>query len=132
MWLLEHPPVYTAGTSADVAELRDPRFEVFETGRGGRYTYHGPGQRVGYLMLDLNKRGRDVRCFVRQLEDWAQPATHFRGQIEQDADISSLRMPDDRLSLTRLDRLQTGLPKLHSGTSEKTRLLPDKSKVKSQ
>ena len=70
IWLLEHPPVYTAGTSADPAELIDPRFPVFETGRGGRYTYHGPGQRVGYLMLDLNARGRDVRCFVHALEGW--------------------------------------------------------------
>ena len=70
IWLLEHPPVYTAGTSADPAELTDPRFEVIETGRGGRYTYHGPGQRVGYLMLDLNKRGKDVRCFVHAIEGW--------------------------------------------------------------
>ncbi len=70
VWLLEHPPVYTGGTSADAAELIDPRFPVFETGRGGRYTYHGPGQRVGYLVLDLNKRGRDVRCFVHELENW--------------------------------------------------------------
>lgn len=70
IWLLDHPPVYTAGTSADVSELVDPRFEVFETGRGGRYTYHGPGQRVGYLMLDLGKRGKDVRCFVHAIEGW--------------------------------------------------------------
>jgi len=70
IWLLDHPPVYTAGTSADPAELVDPRFEVVEAGRGGRYTYHGPGQRVGYLMLDLNKRGKDVRCFVHSIEDW--------------------------------------------------------------
>jgi len=70
IWLLEHPPVYTAGTSADPAELIDPRFPVIETGRGGRYTYHGPGQRVGYLVLDLNRRGRDVRCFVHALEGW--------------------------------------------------------------
>ncbi|XUU61885.1 lipoyl(octanoyl) transferase LipB [Erythrobacter sp. HA6-11] len=70
LWLLEHPPVYTAGTSADIAELRDPRFDVVETGRGGRYTYHGPGQRVGYVMLDLNQRGKDVRCFVHALEKW--------------------------------------------------------------
>jgi len=69
-WLLDHPPVYTAGTSADPAELVDPRFEVVEAGRGGRYTYHGPGQRVGYLMLDLNKRGKDVRCFVHSIEGW--------------------------------------------------------------
>ena len=70
IWLLEHPPVYTAGTSADPAELVDPRFEVVATGRGGRYTYHGPGQRVGYVLLDLGKRGRDVRCFVHSLESW--------------------------------------------------------------
>ena len=70
VWLLEHPPVYTAGTSADGAELLDPRFEVVEAGRGGRYTYHGPGQRVGYVMLDLKERGRDVRCFVHSVEGW--------------------------------------------------------------
>lgn len=70
IWLLEHPPVYTAGTSADPAELIDPRFPVVPAGRGGRYTYHGPGQRVGYLVLDLNKRGRDVRCFVHAVEGW--------------------------------------------------------------
>ena len=70
IWLLEHPPVYTAGTSADGAELLDPRFEVVEAGRGGRYTYHGPGQRVGYIMLDLKERGRDVRCFVHSVEGW--------------------------------------------------------------
>ena len=70
VWLLEHPPVYTAGTSAPASELLDPRFEVVETGRGGRYTYHGPGQRVGYVLLDLGRRGRDVRCFVHALEDW--------------------------------------------------------------
>ncbi|MDY7099317.1 MAG: lipoyl(octanoyl) transferase LipB [Pseudomonadota bacterium] len=69
-WLLEHPPVYTAGTSANPAELVDPRFEVVEAGRGGRYTYHGPGQRVGYLMLNLGKRGKDVRCFVHSIENW--------------------------------------------------------------
>jgi lipoyl(octanoyl) transferase len=70
IWLLEHPPVYTGGTSADPAELLDPRFPVVQTGRGGRYTYHGPGQRIGYLVLDLNKRGRDVRHFVHSLEGW--------------------------------------------------------------
>lgn len=70
VWLLEHPPVYTAGTSADPAELRDPHFPVVPAGRGGRYTYHGPGQRVGYLVLDLNRRGRDVRCFVHAVEGW--------------------------------------------------------------
>jgi len=70
IWLLEHPPVYTAGTSAAPADLIDPRFDVVETGRGGRYTYHGPGQRVGYVLLDLRKRGRDVRRFVHGLENW--------------------------------------------------------------
>jgi len=71
VWLLEHPPLYTVGTSADPAELVDPaRFPVYETGRGGRYTYHGPGQRVGYVMLDLRRRGSDVRRFVSDLEDW--------------------------------------------------------------
>ena len=70
VWLLEHPPVYTAGTSADPAELVDSRFEVVEAGRGGRYTYHGPGQRIGYLVLDLNRRGKDVRCFVHAIEGW--------------------------------------------------------------
>jgi lipoyl(octanoyl) transferase len=70
IWLLEHPPVYTAGTSADAAELLDARFDVVETGRGGRHTYHGPGQRVGYVLLDLSRRGRDVRRFVHALEGW--------------------------------------------------------------
>lgn len=69
VWLLEHPPLYTAGTSAKAADLIDPdRFPVFQAGRGGQYTYHGPGQRVGYLMLDLKGRGRDVRCFVSGVE----------------------------------------------------------------
>jgi len=71
IWLLEHPPLYTAGTSADPAELFNPEgFPVYEAGRGGRYTYHGPGQRVGYVLLDLDRRGRDVRRFVHSLEGW--------------------------------------------------------------
>lgn len=70
IWLLEHPPVYTAGTSAAAEELLDPRFEVVEAGRGGRYTYHGPGQRVGYVLLDLKRRARDVRGFVHAMEGW--------------------------------------------------------------
>jgi len=70
VWCLEHPPLYTAGTSADVSDLIDPdRFPVFKTGRGGQYTYHGPGQLVAYFMLDLRTRGRDVRAFVAGLED---------------------------------------------------------------
>lgn len=70
VWLLEHPPLYTAGTSADSADLLDPRFPVYEAGRGGKYTYHGPGQRVGYLNIDLGKRGKDVRNFIHNLEGW--------------------------------------------------------------
>lgn len=71
VWLLEHPPLITAGTSAGEGELIAPeRFPVFKTGRGGRFTYHGPGQRVGYVMLDLKARGGDVRKFVRDLEEW--------------------------------------------------------------
>ena len=71
VWLLEHPPLYTAGTSARAQDLTDPgRFPVHVAGRGGQYTYHGPGQRVAYVMLDLNRRGRDVRCFVHALEEW--------------------------------------------------------------
>jgi len=71
VWLVEHPPLYTAGTSAKPADLLEPkRFPVYEAGRGGEYTYHGPGQRVAYLMLDLKARGRDVRCLVQALEGW--------------------------------------------------------------
>lgn len=71
VWLLEHPPLYTAGTSARPADLLEPgRFDVFPAGRGGEYTYHGPGQRVAYVMLDVAARGRDVRCFVHALEEW--------------------------------------------------------------
>ena len=71
VWLLEHPPLFTAGTSADPAELFNPQgFPVYAAGRGGRYTYHGPGQRVGYVLLDLERRGRDVRHFVHRLEGW--------------------------------------------------------------
>jgi lipoyl(octanoyl) transferase len=71
IWLLEHPPLYTAGTSAQAQDLVDPdRFPVFPVGRGGQYTYHGPGQRVIYAMLDVSRREKDVRCFVRHLENW--------------------------------------------------------------
>ncbi|MFP5432990.1 MAG: lipoyl protein ligase domain-containing protein, partial [Alphaproteobacteria bacterium] len=70
VWLLEHAPLYTAGTSADPAELIDARFPVYDAGRGGRYTYHGPGQRIGYLNIDLGQRGKDVRNFVHHLEGW--------------------------------------------------------------
>lgn len=70
LWMLEHPPVYTAGTSAEPGDLIDARFPVIPTGRGGKYTYHGPGQRIGYVVLDLTKRGRDVRRYVHALESW--------------------------------------------------------------
>jgi len=71
VWLLEHPPLYTAGTSAHAGDLLTPgRFPVYDTGRGGQYTYHGPGQRVAYVMLDLNRRGRDLRRYITALEQW--------------------------------------------------------------
>ncbi len=70
VWLLEHPPLYTSGTSGKAGDLLDPRFPMFETGRGGQLTYHGPGQRVAYVMLDLAQRGRDVRAYVAALEAW--------------------------------------------------------------
>lgn len=85
IWLVEHPPLYTAGTSAKPADLTDPdRFPVYDTKRGGQYTYHGPGQRVAYVMLDVGKRGRDVRCFVRDLEAWViatLDSFNVRGEI---------------------------------------------------
>lgn len=86
IWLLEHPPLYTAGTSADPAELLDPRFPVFDAGRGGRYTYHGPGQLVGYVQLDLTKRGRDVRAYVAALEGWVIDALALLGVAARRAD----------------------------------------------
>ena len=70
VWLLEHPPIYTAGTSTNDADLLDARFPVYRTGRGGQFTYHGPGQRVGYVMLNLKQRKPDVRAYVRDLEQW--------------------------------------------------------------
>ena len=79
IWLLEHPPIYTAGTSAQADDLIDPRFPVVATGRGGKYTYHGPGQRIVYLVLDLNARGRDVRCFVHGVEGWVIAALERLG-----------------------------------------------------
>lgn len=85
IWLVEHPPLYTAGTSAKAEDLTDPeRFPVYPTRRGGQYTYHGPGQRVAYVMLDVDARGRDVRCFVRQLENWVIATLdqfNLRGEI---------------------------------------------------
>jgi lipoyl(octanoyl) transferase len=85
IWLLEHPPLYTAGTSAKPADLVEPdRFPVHQVGRGGQYTYHGPGQRVIYTMLDVKARGGDVRCFVRELENWVIDTLsefNLRGEI---------------------------------------------------
>ena len=88
IWLLEHPPIYTAGTSAQPADLLQPdRFPVFETGRGGQYTYHGPGQRIAYVMLDLRARGRDVRGLITLLEDWiigTLTAFNVKGEVRPD------------------------------------------------
>ena len=88
VWLVEHPPLYTAGTSARQADLIDPdRFPVFSAGRGGEYTYHGPGQRVAYVMLDLKRRREDVRAFVAALEDWViatLAAFNVRGERRED------------------------------------------------
>lgn len=87
IWLLEHPPLYTAGTSAKSEDLIAPdRFPVYESRRGGQYTYHGPGQRVAYAMLDLNTRGRDVRAFVAQMEAWVIAALeefNVKGEIRE-------------------------------------------------
>ena len=87
IWLLEHPPLYTAGTSAVEADLKEPgRFPVHRTRRGGQYTYHGPGQRVAYVMLDVGSRGRDVRRFVQQLEAWVIAALgefNVRGEVRE-------------------------------------------------
>ena len=83
IWLVEHPPTYTAGTSAPPEGLIDPRFPVFNAGRGGQWTYHGPGQRTAYVMLDLASRGRDIRAYVQALEEWVIKALwrfHIRGE----------------------------------------------------
>ncbi|MFL5259693.1 MAG: lipoyl(octanoyl) transferase LipB [Hyphomicrobiales bacterium] len=87
LWLLEHPPIYTAGTSALESDLVDPRFPVHRSGRGGQYTYHGPGQRVAYVMLDLRRRGSDVRAYVAGLEEWIIRTLHrlgIRGERRED------------------------------------------------
>jgi lipoyl(octanoyl) transferase len=87
IWLLEHPPLYTSGTSAQAADLLAPRFPVFETGRGGQLTYHGPGQRVVYAMLDLKQRRPDVRAYVASLEEWiirTLAAFNVKGERRED------------------------------------------------
>jgi len=87
VWLLEHPPLYTAGVSAKASDLLEPdRFPVFQTGRGGQFTYHGPGQRVAYIMLDLRERGRDVTRFVADLERWiigALDTFNVKGEVRE-------------------------------------------------
>jgi lipoyl(octanoyl) transferase len=97
VWVLEHPPLYTAGTSARPGELIEARFPVFESGRGGQMTYHGPGQRVAYVMLDLKRRGPDLRRFVASLEEWiirALAAFNVRGERREDRIGVWVRRPD--------------------------------------
>ena len=98
IWLLEHPPIYTAGTSARLTDLLQPdRFPVYETGRGGQYTYHGPGQRIAYVMLDLRVRGRDVRSLITLLEDWiiSTLATfNVKGEVRADRVGVWVRRPE--------------------------------------
>ena len=97
VWLLEHPPLYTAGTSARPGDLIEARFPVHQTGRGGQFTYHGPGQRVAYVMLDLNRRKPDVRAFVATLEEWiirTLAAFNVRGERREDRIGVWVRRPD--------------------------------------
>jgi lipoyl(octanoyl) transferase len=97
VWLLEHPPLYTGGTSARPKDLHDARFPVFQTGRGGQFTYHGPGQRVGYVMIDLKRRKPDVRAYVNNLEEWIIRALsdfNVRGERRADRIGVWVRRPD--------------------------------------
>jgi lipoyl(octanoyl) transferase len=97
VWLLEHPPLYTSGTSGKAADLLDPRFPTFATGRGGQLTYHGPGQRVAYVMLDLKRRRPDVRAYVASLEEWilrTLAAFNIRGERREDRVGVWVRRPD--------------------------------------
>ena len=97
VWLLEHPPLYTSGTSAKPGDLLDARFPVFETGRGGQFTYHGPGQRIAYVILDLKRRKQDVRAFVAALEAWimeALAAFNVRGERREDRVGVWVRLPE--------------------------------------
>jgi lipoyl(octanoyl) transferase len=97
VWLLEHPPLYTSGTSGKAADLLEPRFPMFETGRGGQLTYHGPGQRVAYVMLDLKRRRPDVRAYVAALEEWiirTLAAFNVRGERREDRVGVWVKRPD--------------------------------------
>src|SRR5216683_1865197 len=97
VWLLEHPPLYTSGTSGKAGDLLDPRFPLFSTGRGGQLTYHGPGQRVAYVMLDLKRRRPDVRAYVAGLEEWiirTLEAFNVRGERREDRVGVSVKRPD--------------------------------------
>ena len=97
VWLIEHPPLYTAGTSANLADVLDARFPVHESGRGGQMTYHGPGQRVGYVMIDLRRRGPDLRRFVATLEEWiirTLAAFNVRGERREDRIGVWVKRPD--------------------------------------
>ncbi len=97
VWLLEHPPLYTSGTSGKASDLLDPRFPVFATGRGGQLTYHGPGQRVAYVMLDLKRRRPDVRAYVASLEEWVirtLAAFNVRGERREDRVGVWVKRPD--------------------------------------
>jgi len=97
VWLLEHPPLYTSGTSGKESDLLDPRFPLFTTGRGGQLTYHGPGQRVAYVMLDLKRRRPDVRAYVAGLEEWiirTLDAFNVRGERREDRVGVWVRRPD--------------------------------------
>ena len=107
VWFLEHPPIYTAGKRADSANLLAPnRFPVFAAGRGGDYTYHGPGQRVVYLMLDLRRRGRDLRKFVRQVEGWILAAlSEFNVQACIHDDQIGVWVPRPELARRREDKI---------------------------
>jgi lipoyl(octanoyl) transferase len=97
VWLLEHPPLYTSGTSGKAADLRESRFPVFPSGRGGQWTYHGPGQRVAYVMLDLNRRRPDARAYVAGLEQWlitTLAAFNVRGERREDRVGVWVKRPD--------------------------------------
>jgi lipoyl(octanoyl) transferase len=97
VWLLEHPPLYTSGTSGKPSDLLDPRFPLFATGRGGQLTYHGPGQRIAYVMLDLKRRRPDVRAYVASLEEWiirTLAAFNVRGERREDRVGVWVRRPD--------------------------------------